>query len=210
MIRSTNKQSLEILLKESNLADGVQRFNSSDLEQLFGDCFFVRYNTVLVGGAMEPEYLPSGLGHSAVNKLFYREDFFASAMHEIAHWCIAGVARRGEKDFGYWYEEDGRNLQQQSEFEKVEIKPQALECLFLEATGFQFKPSVDNIAVNNEPSKEFLQGLSKQIHIYLDHMPKDADIFLSCLLKRYKQFNSEKEFYAHMCSVTDILLENDS
>lgn len=210
MNRSTNKQHLDVLLKESNLGDCAQRFKSRDLEQLFSDCFFACYNTALVGGAMEPEYLPSGFSGSTLHKLFYREDFFASAMHEVAHWCIAGVARREEKDFGYWYQDEGRNLEQQRAFEKVEIKPQALECLFLEATGFHFKPSVDNVAVNNQPSSEFLRGLREQILIYLECMPNDAKTFMSCLLKRYKQFKTEKEFYEYMCSAADALVENDS
>ncbi len=50
---------------------------------------------------------------------------FASALHEISHWCIAGKARRELVDFGYWYCPDGRDAMTQSQFEDVEVKPQA-------------------------------------------------------------------------------------
>src|SRR3546814_2809228 len=48
----------------------------------------------------------------------------------VAHWCLAGAARRRQDDYGYWYAADGRDLEQQHLFEQVEVKPQALELLF--------------------------------------------------------------------------------
>ncbi len=42
-----------------------------------------------------------------------RTDFFASALHEISHWCVAGKARREQVDFGYWYCPDGRDAMTQ-------------------------------------------------------------------------------------------------
>ena len=47
----------------------------------FEDCF-ASFGTVLVGGAEEPLYRPSQGGEPA--KLVFREDFPASALHEIA------------------------------------------------------------------------------------------------------------------------------
>jgi elongation factor P hydroxylase len=32
---------------------------SADLERVFRECFLADYNTVLVGGGVEPHYLPS-------------------------------------------------------------------------------------------------------------------------------------------------------
>ena len=61
--------------------------HSADLELLFAGCFRERWRTRLEGGATEPLYLPaSGNG---VHRLCYRADYFASALHETAHWCIA-------------------------------------------------------------------------------------------------------------------------
>lgn len=82
---------------------------------------------------------------SGFHRLYYREDFFASALHETAHWCIAGPGRRLLVDFGYWYEPDGRNTAAQLRFEAVESKPQALEWLFSLACGFPFRLSLDNL-----------------------------------------------------------------
>jgi len=120
-----------------------QVFDSVRLERIFADCFAQSHHTRLVGGAGEPLYRPGrdGGGHT----LYYRADYFASALHEVAHWCIAGRERRRRVDFGYWYEPEGRNPAQQRAFEAVECKPQALEWLFSRAAGWTFRLSVDNL-----------------------------------------------------------------
>ena len=125
----------------------LESFYSNDsrrLEAVFDHCFSDTENTLLVGGASEPVYRPSDVTQ-ARNLLYYREDFFASALHEVAHWCIAGQARRRHVDFGYWYAPEGRNKRQQRAFESVEVKPQALEWIFSRACGFRFQVSVDNL-----------------------------------------------------------------
>ena len=116
---------------------------SADLELLFAACFRERWRTRLEGGADEPLYLPGTDG--APHRLCYRADYFASALHEIAHWCIAGPARRRQVDFGYWYLPDGRDAAAQRAFEAVEARPQALEWIFSVAAGYRFRPSVDNL-----------------------------------------------------------------
>lgn len=117
--------------------------HSADLELLFAGCFRERWRTRLEGGATEPLYLPaSGNG---VHRLCYRADYFASALHETAHWCIAGPARRLQVDFGYWYRPDGRDAAGQRAFEAVEARPQALEWIFSVAAGYRFRPSADNL-----------------------------------------------------------------
>mgnify|MGYP005750255529 FL=1 len=118
-------------------------FSSADLERLFAGCFAKDQNTVLVGGAEEPFYQPATAGQPA--KIIYTRDYFRSALHEIAHWCVAGPARRKLADFGYWYAADGRDARQQLEFQQVEIKPQALELLFCAASAHPFRVSLDNL-----------------------------------------------------------------
>ena len=87
-------------------------FLSERLERAFADCFADKLHTRLQGGADEPLYQPAlQQGHSHV--LHYRADYFASALHEVAHWCIAGTARRRQVDFGYWYAPDGRSGNEQ-------------------------------------------------------------------------------------------------
>ena len=49
-------------------------------------------------------------------------------------------------DYGYWYQPDGRDEQTQAEFEKVEVKPQALEWIFTQSLGQEFFLSTDNLS----------------------------------------------------------------
>ena len=114
------------------------------LEQLFSDCFYGDFATRLEGGALEPLYRPaSTAGGTAV--IYYREDFPASALHEVAHWCIAGDLRRQQEDYGYWYAPDGRDTAQQRAFETVEVLPQAVEWHFSLACMLPFRISLDNL-----------------------------------------------------------------
>ena len=117
-----------------------QVYASGELERLFRATFFDSHHTVLVGGASEPVYLP---GHP--HQICYSHDYFRSALHEIAHWCVAGAARRQQEDYGYWYAPDGRSADQQAEFAQAEVYPQALEALFCAACGHDFRVSLDNL-----------------------------------------------------------------
>ncbi|MEP1471562.1 MAG: elongation factor P hydroxylase [Halieaceae bacterium] len=121
------------------------RFDSQRLERVFSHCFAESQSTLLQGGAKEPFYAPAE-GAECYHELHYREDYFASALHEVSHWCIAGSARRLRADFGYWYAPEGRNAEQQLAFESVESRPQALEWLFSKACGFPFQVSLDNFS----------------------------------------------------------------
>lgn len=66
---------------------------------------------------------------------------------------VAGKARREQVDFGYWYCPDGRDAMTQSQFEDVEVKPQAFEWLFCVAAGFPFNVSCDNLEGDVEPDR---------------------------------------------------------
>ena len=117
---------------------------SKRLETVFDACFAEAFQTRLQGGAAEPLYRPAETA-GQVHVLFYREDYFASALHEVAHWCIAGPQRRLQADYGYWYAPDGRTPAQQRAFERVECAPQALEWFFAKACGYRFRVSLDNL-----------------------------------------------------------------
>lgn len=97
----------------------------------------------LVGGYDEPYYRPADEANGKPATVCFKEDFAASALHEAAHWCIAGRRRRQLPDFGYWYE-PSRDAATQSHFEQVEAKPQALEWIFSVAAGREFRVSFDN------------------------------------------------------------------
>lgn len=111
---------------------------------LFDTLFLESENTRLVKGGEEPVYLPADAG-CAEHRVVFRLDYVPSALHEIAHWCIAGSARRLLVDYGYWYDPDGRDAATQREFERLEARPQALEWLLNEACGMRFRPSIDNL-----------------------------------------------------------------
>ena len=51
---------------------------------------------------------------------------------------IAGPEQRLLDDFGYWYVPDRRTLEQQKQFEQVEVKPQAIEWVLSNAAGYLF------------------------------------------------------------------------
>ena len=114
------------------------------LSACFNLVFLESEHTELVGGADEPLYLPA-TETGAASRIIFREDYSASALHEVAHWCIAGVQRRQKVDYGYWYAADGRNPRQQKQFERVEIEPQALEWILARAAGLRFRVSADNL-----------------------------------------------------------------
>ncbi|SHG13230.1 hypothetical protein SAMN04487965_3362 [Microbulbifer donghaiensis] len=125
-------------------------------------------NTRLRGGFDEPYYRPATEGRPAHEELRYHRveftrDYAASALHEAAHWCVAGAARRQLPDYGYWYAPDGRSEEQQAEFERVEVKPQALEWIFARASGLRFRVSADNLESGLGPSDSFKRAIWQQV-----------------------------------------------
>jgi elongation factor P hydroxylase len=138
---------------------------TTELSDIFRACFFASHQTHLVGGAKEPLYLPApdGGGEHCIQ---YRQDFFASALHEVAHWCIAGPERRLMVDYGYWYAADGRDEPQQRNFEQVEIKPQAIEWHFALACQRPFRISNDNLSLQPDTSGSFVRAVCAQAGNY--------------------------------------------
>lgn len=123
------------------------------------------YNTRLVGGFPEPFYKAAVNGSPA--EVQFTSDFERSALHELAHWCIAGDKRRLVDDYGYWYEPDGRSDEQQKIFFQVEVKPQAIEKYFCSALEIPFQVSLDNL--DNAPSDgidSFISNVDQQYQAY--------------------------------------------
>lgn len=154
------------------------------LIEIFSRCFRQSQATELVAGAQEPLYLPAQQTGD-LHRLFFREDYFASALHEIAHWCIAGEARRLQQDFGYWYAPDGRDEYQQAAFQAVEFKPQALEWLFCVACEHPFRISLDNLDTTGQgmpDASEFCRRIHTQAERWQQHgLPARAAVFCDAL-----------------------------
>lgn len=134
---------------------------------VFDACFSAPdgLNTRLQGGAEEPYYRPAADGTSW-HQVEFTRDYPASALHEAAHWCVAGTERRKLPDYGYWYAPDGRSAEQQAEFERVEVKPQALEWIFARACGLRFRVSADNLDAGLGPSESFKRNIWEQVQRY--------------------------------------------
>lgn len=144
--------------------------------ETFNRCF-ARFHTKLVGGASEPFYEPG----EPIARVYFREDYVSSALHEIAHWCIAGADRRQQPDYGYWYR-NRRDIKQQRTFETVEVKPQALEWIFSVAAGVDFRVSSDNF----DDSTLDTDGFSAEVHAavipWLNNLPPRAEQFIRALV----------------------------
>ncbi|GAC13456.1 elongation factor P hydroxylase [Aliiglaciecola lipolytica] len=166
-----------------------------DLIKLFNQCFEKSENTQLVKGESEPIYLPAN-EHCDYHQIVFANGFFASGLHEIAHWCIAGKQRRLLEDYGYWYCPDGRNKQQQAEFEQVELKPQAIEWAFSLAANLPFQVSTDNLNGEQPDRAAFQSNVFQQLNEYQRNgFPPRAQIMLNALAAFY-----QVDLTANMCA----------
>ncbi len=168
------------------LADSSgENLKIQDLASIFKCLFEVSESAVLQWGAAEPIYLPSD-SYCSFNRVIARDDYFASALHELSHWCIAGAERRRLVDYGYWYEPDGRSHEQQRLFEQVEVKPQALEWMLSQACGLRFRVSADNLNGEIGDFSNFKDKIFEQLNTYFrDGLPERADMLCRALAKHY-------------------------
>ncbi len=158
------------------------------LVNVFNACFAISHNTILVSGDDEPVYLPAD-ETCEYHRIIFAHGFFASALHEISHWCVAGPRRWLLEDFGYWYKPDGRSAEEQAEFERVEVKPQAYEWLFSHASGRKFHFSADNLASDIGASESFKNNVVAQIQSFLQQGLPSRPAMLMVALR--KEFGSE-------------------
>ncbi len=160
-------------LSPADCANRPHLLVAADLEKVF-DRTFAEFDCVLRGGADEPLYTP-GRSPREPARVSYTRDYFASALHEVAHWCIAGEARRRQLDYGYWYAPDGRTAAQQRAFEQVEVRPQALEWLFSLCCGHRFRISADNLEAGVGASDRFEAAVRAQARVYVRALASEAD-----------------------------------
>ena len=157
----------------------ARQLDARQLMCVFNREFLASDKTELIGGASEPYYEPG-----APHCIHFRADFVRSALHEVAHWCVAGRRRRQLPDYGYWYSPDGRDAELQQAFFAVEARPQAVERCFCEAIGIAFSPSVDNIGAHIEPPQ--LRRFETRVQEWCDQfertgLPSRAARFITAL-----------------------------
>ena len=169
--------------ENTNTVDENEKAATDWLISLF-NTLFAHQHVILVRGTGEPEYFPAKDNQPA--RIEFAHGFFQSALHEFSHWSLTGSERRSLSDFGYWYAPDGRTAAQQQAFERVEIKPQALECLFSLACGRNFQVSQDNLFADFDTSTStFAQDVYQQAKAYIAEphtLPRDAKTLLQALL----------------------------
>ncbi len=160
--------------------------NYQDLISLFEQAFFEQYNTRLIKGGDEPLYAPAN-ENCAFHQIIFAHGYYASAFHEIAHWCQAGEKRRLLEDFGYWYIPDGRNEKQQNKFEQVEIIPQAIEWAFNVAAQRKFHTSADNLNGYQGDIIGFKAKVHQQVLVFIENgFPLRAQQFIEALTNFYQ------------------------
>lgn len=159
--------------------------------QIFNRCFGHAERTVLLGGADEPLYVPAASAHDAA-RIYFKGDSANSALHEVAHWCLAGPRRRQQLDYGYWYYPDGRTSAEQRAFELVEVKPQALEKVLAMSCGISFAVSADNLNAQHQDldqqaaMQRFAGAVELQAAAYLtDGLPRRAYVFAQSLVQYF-------------------------
>jgi elongation factor P hydroxylase len=139
------------------------------------------WQTQLVAVKDEPFYSPATEGQ-LFHQIQFAHGYFNSALHELAHWCVAGEKRRLLPDFGYWYEPDGRSAEQQRVFEQVEVKPQAIEWHFAQACCRRFKVSMDNLSGVPTDPKPFQQAVTHKAKELNHHGMNERTQFIIDLL----------------------------
>ncbi|WP_442908630.1 elongation factor P hydroxylase [Halomonas sp. S3-1-8] len=166
----------------------LERWTLADITALFDGIFAGTYHTRLIKGGDEPLYLPA-TSETPYHQVIFARGFFASALHEISHWCIAGAKRREQEDYGYWYLPDGRDADEQAAFERAEIAPQALEYLFTQACGRAFNVSVDNLGGAVEVDRAAFEAnvLERAARFEREGLPLRARAFRRALSCFYQQ-----------------------
>lgn len=158
-----------------------------DLIMLFNRCFQHSHRTQLAYGQDEPIYVPAN-GEQIYHTIYFAHGFFSSALHECAHWLLAGEHRRSLVDYGYWYTPDGRTAEQQALFQQVEVKPQALEWSLSKACGYPFRLSFDNLNGDTPEYEQFALAVEQQRHHYeCAGLPLRAEKFHASLLRHYQR-----------------------
>lgn len=156
---------------------------------LFNRTFAETEGVRLVHSDGDPVYLPRN-ENCPYDRICFANGFFSSALHEVAHWCVAGPERRRLVDYGYWYRPDGRTPEEQAEFERVEARPQAIEWIFTVAAGREFHVSSDNLssAVASVPTARhrFHLVVADQVHSLLEKgLPIRASRFVEVLARQF-------------------------
>lgn len=145
----------------------------------FNDTFLASHHAAMRGGAAEPLYLPA-VGASPA-QIVFTYDYPASALHEAAHWCLAGEQRRTQRDYGYWYVPSPRNAEERIAFFRAEADVQALEAVFAQTCGVRFVVSADDFDASAEELARFEHDVMARLNVRRTTLPSRARTFRAAL-----------------------------
>ena len=149
------------------------------IAETFNGAFLASHHTSMRGGAAEPLYEPA-VGPEPAQIIFTR-DYPASALHEAAHWCLAGPLRRTQRDYGYWYLPGPRDPVQREAFFHAEADVQALEAIFARTCGVRFVVSADDFDASPVELARFETIVAKRLAFRRTALPPRARRFCEAL-----------------------------
>jgi elongation factor P hydroxylase len=150
----------------------------------FNRVFGESHQTRMVGGGAEPLYEPATA--CAPARIVFTRDYPASALHEAAHWCLAGASRRAQHDYGYWYSPGPRDVRERTAFFATECDVQAVEALFAEVCGVRFVISADDFAAPHAELEAFERRVRERIAVRRAHgLPSRAVRFREALAAEF-------------------------
>ena len=158
---------------------------ASRIAQVFNRTFYSTHGVVMEGGGTEPLYEPAKGTRPA--RITHTYDYPASALHEAAHWCIAGAARRQRRDYGYWYVPGPRECARRAAFFAAEASVQALEAVFALSSGVRFVVSADDFAATPDELEHFACIVGQRIDLNLrTALPARPRRFRDALLAEFE------------------------
>ena len=173
--------------------------NLARLEALFVRLFREPERTVLVRAlSCDPVYYPQSESREFA-EIHFANNFFSSALHEIAHWLIAGPDRRGKLDYGYWYKPDGRDQAEQQHFEQFEARNQGLEWILSTAANHCFHISADNINGDSTDGVVFAGAVRENALLFLEKgFTGRTKTFVDALIA---EFGDHQRFFTYWQSI---------
>ncbi len=171
-----------------------------ELETVFNALSADVHRTRLIGCEGDPFYAACN-ENRRLAEIRYVKDSLPSALHELAHWCVAGPERRAVDDYGYWYNPDGRSKEEQRVFEGLEVKPQAVEWLLSVAVGRPFIVSCDNLRGEPYDLGTFRRRIRHQAISYLENpRSKRFDDLLQTLIKVSERQQAWEDYWSSVFS----------
>jgi elongation factor P hydroxylase len=156
-----------------------------ELVALWNALFSDAHRTIAEIGGNEPLYLPPT--PTSHGRIVCNRDYPASALHEIAHWCIASPRRRKLVDYGYEYLAPPRDADAQRRFFDAEERNQALESLFAAAAGLEFRVSVDDVGADLASASTFATRVAaRAARLERDGLRPDVERYRTALRRTYR------------------------